>query len=122
MPLLLHTISKLDNDQLNQSADSIVKGLNLCLRGPAGLRNEMVNSPDFWFLLQTLHSMPEIAQDVFELLEGVAGASASALTTDNYEPVIALLNESAAAGSVGATEEQRRDLAARRGKATKKLR
>lgn len=81
----------------------------------------MVNSPDFWSVLQALHALPETSSEVFELLENVAGAGASALTTDNYEPVMSLLNEFAAAGSVGANDEQRRDLAARRGKPTKKL-
>lgn len=119
--MLLHTISKLDDELLKQSAPSIVKGLQLCLRGAASLRYEVVNSPDFWSILRTLQMTPEIAADVFELLESVAGNGAPAVTTDNYEPVISLLNDFAAAGSIGATEEQRRDMAARRGKPTKKI-
>ena len=76
----------------------------------------MVNSPDFWLLLHTLHKIPEMANDVFELLEGVAGNGARAVTTDNYEPVVSLLNDFAAAGQVGSLDEQRRELATRRGK------
>lgn len=121
MPVILHSISKLDEEMLKQSSLSIVKGLALCLRSAPGLRNEIVNSPDFWSLLHALHTIPEAAGDVFDILESVVGGSTPALTTDNYEPVISLLNDFAAAGSVGAAEEQKRDVAARRGKPVKKI-
>lgn len=116
----MHTISKLEQDALKQAAVPIVKGLRLCLKGAAGLRQEIVTSPDFWSLLHTLHTVPDIASEVFELVESIATGGTSTLTTDNYEPVISLLSDFAAAGSVGANDEQRRDLAARRGRPVQK--
>jgi brefeldin A-resistance guanine nucleotide exchange factor 1 len=76
----------------------------------------MVNSPDFWSTLRALEAVPEVANDVFTLVEGVITGQTSALTTDNYEPVIVMLSDYATAGSVGAQEEQRREMALRRGK------
>jgi len=57
-----------------------------------------------------------MSEDVFALFESVAVGDAAALTTDNYEFVIAMLGDYATAGSIGAQEEQRRDIALRRGK------
>lgn len=76
----------------------------------------MVNSPDFWSVLKALQAVPEMSDDVFSLFESVVVGNAAALTTDNYEFVIAMLGEYATAGSIGAQEEQRRDIALRRGK------
>lgn len=75
----------------------------------------MVNSPDFWSLLRSLQAVPEVADEVFSLTENVVVGDISALTTDNYEPIISMLGDYATAGSIGAQDEQRRDLAARRG-------
>ena len=117
---MLHTIAKFEEDQVKQAAGLIVKGLLLCLSGPAGLRNEMLNTPDFWSVLQALHSFQETAQKVFDIVEDVATASISGLTVDNYDPVISLLNDFATAGSIGAKIERRREeVAARGGRAHK---
>lgn len=93
----------------------MINGLSLCLNGPAGLRKEVVNTPDFWFVLKELHAVPETAQSVFDLLENIVDGSSSEITADNYEAVVALLNDYATAGSVGAAIEQRRDEAVRKG-------
>jgi golgi-specific brefeldin A-resistance guanine nucleotide exchange factor 1 len=61
--------------------------------------------------------VPEAAGDVFQLVEDLTTSSQPGITADNYEAAIALLNEFATAAQVGAVEEQRRDQAARRGKA-----
>ena len=84
------------------------------------MRKGIVNSPDFWSILHTLHSVQETAGEVFELMESVVGGRTPALTTDNYEPVLSLLNDFAAAGSVGIKDEQQRDQDARRGKLVEK--
>lgn len=118
-PVVLHTISKFEDEQLKQCAVLIVRGFSLCLTGPVGLRKEMFNSPDFWSVLQTLYSQPETAQSVFQIVEDVASGSASGLTVDNIDPVISILNDFATAGSIGAKIERRRDEAAARGKAQK---
>lgn len=117
---MLHTIAKFEEEQVKQAAGLIVKGLLLCLSGPAGLRNEMLNTPDFWSVLQALHSHQETAQKVFDIVEDVATGSISGLTVDNYDPVISLLNDFATAGSIGAKIERRREeIAARGGRAHK---
>lgn len=99
----------------------ILKGLQICLSGPAGLRNEIVNSPDFWLVLKALQSIPEMAQDVFDVVEDVVEGPKAALTADNYEFAVPLLGDFATAGSVGAASEQRRDEAARRGRSPTKV-
>lgn len=119
-PVVLHAISKFDGALTKQAAPFIVKGLALCLNGPAGLRKEIINTPDFWSVLKALQSIPETAQSVFDLVENIVNGASPALTADNYEPVIALLNDYATAGSVGAATEQRRDEAIRRGQAKSK--
>lgn len=79
----------------------------------------MANSPDFWSILRTLHPVSNLASTVFETLEDVATGSPAAVSADNYEAAIGLLNKFATAGSVGAVQEQRRDQAARKGKVGK---
>lgn len=113
--MVLHAISKFDDELTKQCAVSIIKGLALCIISPAGLRKELANSPDFWSVLKTLHSIPETAQLVFDLVENIVEGSSLALTADNYEPAIALLNDYATASRVGANTEQKRDEANRRG-------
>jgi len=115
-PIVLHSISKLDQELIAHSANAIVKGLSLCLGGSQGLRHEIVNSPDFWSVLRALQAVPDVANDVFALVEDVVIGSASAVTTDNYEPIISMLGDYATTGSIGAQDEQRREVALRRGK------
>ncbi len=56
---------------------------------------------------------------MFELLEDVTVGRPSAISADNYESAVALLNDYATAGSVGAVQEQKLDKAARRPKSGK---
>lgn len=53
--------------------------------------------------------MPEAAGNAFELVTRVAAGSPPAVTADNYKDTVSLLNQYAAAGSVGAVIEQKRD-------------
>lgn len=115
-PVILHTISKFDQDLLKQLGPHVAKGLSLCLNGAQGLRNEMINSPDFWSVLQSLRSSPETAGQVFDLMQSLLEDAPTTLSADNYDSVVSLLNDFAAAGSIGAVDEQRRDQAAARGK------
>jgi golgi-specific brefeldin A-resistance guanine nucleotide exchange factor 1 len=116
VPVILHTISSLGRPVMEKSALAIVKGLSLCLRGSRPLRNGIVNTPDFWSTLSGLHANGEVAGDVFDLLMGVMDDTASAVTADNYESAILLLNDFATAGSSGALLEQKRDRNPRRPK------
>lgn len=75
-----------------------------------------MNTPDFWSILRALQAVPEVANDVFALVEDVVVGQTSAVTTDNYEPVIVMLGDYSTAGSIGAQDEQRREMALRRGK------
>lgn len=115
-PVALHTISKFDQELLKQAGPYVAKGLSLCLRGPPGLRNEMVNSPDFWSILHNLHTVPDTSREVFGMLQNLLEDASSTITADNYDPILSLLNDFAAAGSVGAVAEQRRDQGAPRGR------
>ncbi|KAF2265766.1 cytohesin-2 [Lojkania enalia] len=119
-PVLLHTFSSFNQDLLKHCAQPLLKGLSDCCKGPSGLRSELSSSPDFWAILNTLHSVPEAAGDVFQLVEDLTTSSQPGISADNYEAAIALLNEFATAAQVGAVEEQRYEQAAKRGKAPKK--
>ena len=74
-----------------------------------------MTSPDFWVILRNLTANAQTAPTVFEILEGVAIGSPPTIMADNYESAVALLNEFATAGSVGATIEQKQDKRNRRG-------
>lgn len=118
-PVILHNFATFDQEVLKQTAPTLLKGLLDCMNGPVSLRNELVNSPDFWTLLRTLHALPEVAADVFRVAESLINANPSGICADNYEAAIALLNDFATAGSAGAIEEQRGDAERRRGKGVK---
>ena len=118
-PVVLHTISSFDEDLLKQSALPVLKGMFACIQGPAGLRKEMATSPDFWVILHRLHQEAEATPLAFDILEDVITGSPSAITSDNYEPAISLLNDFATAGSVGAMHEQKREEALRKGRQQK---
>lgn len=94
----------------------ILKGLAVCLRGSRRLRNEIVNAPDFWSIIDSLRSVPEAAGHVFDLLLEIMEDSPSAITADNYEFAISSLNGFARAGSIGVVTEQKRDRHGRRPK------
>ena len=69
--------------------------------------------------MQSLHDNQEVAGSVFGLLENIAAGQPPAVTADNYEPTVGLLNAFATSGSVGAVVEQKRDKDARRQKPLK---
>ena len=115
-PVILHTISGLERNVAERAALPILKGLAVCLQGSRPLRNEMINIPDFWSTIRGLHSIPEAAASVFEVILGILEDSPSAITADNYEAAILLLNDFASAGSAGAVLEQKRDRNVRRSK------
>ena len=114
-PVVLHAISSFRDDLLRQCAQPILKGIHGCVSGPPRLKNEMATSPDFWAVLHTLQTVPEAAGLAFQIAEAVADTSSQAITADNYEATVSLLNGFATAGSVGARQEQQREQAARRG-------
>ena len=92
-------------DLLKQSAPLLMKGISECVTGPPSLRCEMANSPDFWSLLRILHAVPDVSPIIFDIVTEL-NAMPSAVTTDNYEALIMLLNDFATLGSVGAAAEQ----------------
>ena len=87
----------------------ILKGLGLCIQEPTPLRNEITNTPDFWSIMRSLHSVPEAAGNVFEIVARITAGNPPAVTADNYKEIVSLLNQYAAAGSIGAAIEQQRD-------------
>lgn len=105
-PVVLHSISSFRQDLLRQCAQPILKGIYGCISGPVQLRNEMASSPDFWAVLHILQPQAEAAALVFQISESVADGPNPAITPDNYEACVALLNAFATAGSVGARQEQ----------------
>ena len=105
-PVVLHAISSFRPELLRQCAQPVLKGMQGCVSGPAELKNEVATSPDFWAVLHTLHLQPEAAALAFRIAEVVAAGPSPAITADNYEAAVALLNAFATAGSVGAKLEQ----------------
>lgn len=104
---MLHTLSSFDQSTLEKSAIPILKGLALCIKIPSPLRNEITNTPDFWSMIQSVHGTSEAAASVFDLLENIVTTRPPAITADNYEAAVSLLNSFAVAGSVGAADEQK---------------
>ena len=113
-PVIFHTIAGYDQSILEKSSIPILDGLTLCIRDPTPLRNEVTNTPDFWSIIRSLHVLPEAAGKAFELVATVVAGQQAAVTADNYKDTVSLLNDFAAAGSVGAVVEQNRDKTARR--------
>jgi brefeldin A-resistance guanine nucleotide exchange factor 1 len=115
-PVVLHAISSFRPELLKQCAQPILKGIYGCISGPPELRNELASSPDFWAVLHVLQPHPDAASLAFEIAESVSSSQLPAITADNYEPAMALLNAFATAGSVGAKfEQQQREQPARKG-------
>ena len=113
-PVILHTIAGYDQSTLEKSSIPILNGLTLCIRDPSPLRNEVINTPDFWLIVRSLHVIPEAAGKAFDLVATVVAGQQAAVTADNYKDTVSLLNGFAAAGCVGAVFEQGRDKIARR--------
>ena len=113
-PVILHTIAGFEETILEQVADSVLRGLSLCVQHRNSLRNEVINTPDFWLILRNLHAAESAAPTVFAIVESIVSSEPTAVTADNYMAVISLLDNFATAGSVGAAIEQqtnRRQLA-----------
>lgn len=108
-PVILHTIASYDQGILEKAAMMILKGITLCVQDSSPLRNEITNTPDFWSIIRSLQAMPEAAGQAFDLLAKVVSVQPTAVTADNYKDTVSLLNRFAAAGSVGAVIEQKRD-------------
>lgn len=108
-PVILHTISSYDQSVLETTQSEILQGLALCTEKPGLLRNEMTNTPDFWLILRSLRAFPKAADSTFDLISKIVDSESAAVTADNYEASVSLLNGFAAAGSVGAVVEQQRD-------------
>ncbi|KAL2153340.1 hypothetical protein VTH82DRAFT_4495 [Thermothelomyces myriococcoides] len=109
VPILLHTVSSFPKDTLIKTSSLVLRGLKLCTEKPCPLRNEIMTSPDFWAILQTLAPVPDAAAAVFEILDNGVSGTPSAIMADNYEAALALLNEFASMASVGAAAEQAND-------------
>lgn len=106
-PVVLHAISSFPQHLLKQCALPILKGIYGCISGPqTELRNEMAASPDFWNIVHNLHHEVEAAGLVFQIVESVVDGPNAAITPDNYEACVALLNAFATSGSIGARAEQ----------------
>ncbi|EEA28296.1 guanine nucleotide exchange factor (Gea2), putative [Talaromyces marneffei ATCC 18224] len=119
VPVILHAISSFDQDILEMSAAPVLSSLSRCIAESEPLRREIVISPDFWSILQRLRPQTTSASIVFEILKGIVESSPPAISADNYESAVALANEFASAGSIGATKERRRDANARRSRGGK---
>jgi brefeldin A-resistance guanine nucleotide exchange factor 1 len=123
-PVLLHTFAAFEDELLEQCAEPLIKGIGECMRASPAVRQEMATSPDFWDLLHKLHALPVVSAKVFEVLDEMVTQQnppqQHSITVDNYEKAIALLDDFATAGSVGAADERRRDAAVReKGKGAK---
>lgn len=119
VPVLLHCIATLDKGLLAKSASPVIKGLSKCVKGASSsLKTEMVNSPDFWVLLRVLLPNSEASAEAFNVMKFIT-SEWPYVTSDNYVPVVSLLNDFASAGSVGSVFEQKQDRLAKRGKPKK---
>lgn len=119
-PLVLHTLASFPQELLESSALPLLRALSDCVNAPGtGLRSEIATSPDFWQILRSLASVPEASAAVFKIVEELVTGEErrkGGVTADNYEHVVVLLNDFATAGSVGAQDEQRREVGSRDGK------
>ncbi|KAI9815369.1 MAG: GDP/GTP exchange factor for ARF [Thelocarpon impressellum] len=118
-PVVLHAISSFDQSIQEKSATSILKGMSICISEPGSLKNEMINTPDFWAILKSLQRAKGAAGLVFGIVEDVTAGASSAITADNYEMAVSQLNDIASSGSVGSAVEQRQDAPRRGGKSSK---
>ncbi|KAI4248575.1 MAG: hypothetical protein LQ352_005900 [Teloschistes flavicans] len=105
-PVVLHMISSFSQPKLEKSASLVLKGLNVCIKESSALRNEIFNTPDFWSTIERIHAVPTVSPIVFNLLKAIVEDKAPAVTADNYEFVIGLLNSFANAGGAAAASQQ----------------
>jgi brefeldin A-resistance guanine nucleotide exchange factor 1 len=109
VPVLLHNVSSFSRDLLQKTSAPVLQGLKLCIDKPGPLRNEIMTSPDFWVILQTLSSHSGSAATVFEILESGVSGSPPAIMADNYEAAVKLLNSFASAASSAVISEPKAD-------------
>lgn len=109
VPILLHTVSSYPPELLRKISKLVLQGIKLCIDEPGPLRNEMMTSPDFWAILRSLSTVPQVAPVVFDILETGIMPPSTAIMADNYEAAITLLNEFASAASTTATKDPRLD-------------
>lgn len=107
-------ISSFSQPRLERAATLVLKGLGICIKESGSLRNEILNTPDFWSTIERIHAMPAVSANVFNLLKAVVEDRALAVTADNYEFVIGLLNSFANAGGAAAASQQQRESNGRR--------
>ncbi|KAL8847164.1 MAG: hypothetical protein Q9221_007794 [Calogaya cf. arnoldii] len=105
-PVVLHMISSFSQPRLERAAILVLKGLSICIKESGSLRNEILNTPDFWSTIERIHAMPTVSANVFNLLKAVVEDRALAVTADNYEFIIRLLNSFANAGGAAAASQQ----------------
>ncbi|KAL8868851.1 MAG: hypothetical protein Q9174_004711, partial [Haloplaca sp. 1 TL-2023] len=105
-PVILHMISSFTQPKLEKSAALVLKGLNICIKESGSLRNEIFNTPDFWSTIERIHAIPAVSPIVFNLLKAIVEDKALAVTADNYEYVVGLLNSFANAGGAAAASQQ----------------
>ncbi|KAI4170760.1 MAG: hypothetical protein LQ343_004722 [Gyalolechia ehrenbergii] len=108
-PVVLHMISSLSQPKLEKSAALILKGLIVCVKESGTLRNEIINTPDFWSTIERIHTVPGVSAGVFSLLKAIVEDRSPAVTADNYEFVVRLLNSYANAGGAAAASQRQRD-------------
>ena len=80
-----------------------------------------MNIPDFWSTIDRIHAIPEAAAGVFDLLQNIVGGSLSAVTADNYEFAVELLNSFANAKVPIPVVESKPEPNARRQKTSKQI-
>ncbi|KAL8765404.1 MAG: hypothetical protein Q9209_007510 [Squamulea sp. 1 TL-2023] len=105
-PVVLHMISSFSQPKLERAAALVLKGFSICIKESGSLRNEIINTPDFWSTIERIHAIPAVSANVFALLTAVIEDRALAVTADNYEFVISLLNSFANAGGAAAASQQ----------------
>ena len=105
-PVVLHTISGYDPPVMEKAAQPILRGLALCLRSSNPLKNEIVNTPDFWVILRGLQTVPAAAPAAFDIVESIVVSEPISVTADNYGATITVLNDFASAGRIGGAVEQ----------------
>ncbi|CAL8577135.1 GDP/GTP exchange factor for ARF [Xanthoria parietina] len=113
-PVVLHMISSFSQPRLERAATLVLKGVSICIKESGSLRNEILNTPDFWSMIERIHALPAVSANVFNLLKAVVEDRALAVTGDNYEFVIGLLNSFANAGGAAAASQQHRESNGRR--------
>jgi len=114
-PVVLHHMSSFNQDLIKASAQNILKGLLECIKSSTGLRNEIATSPDFWSLLHTLRALPDGAALAFRIIDEITNGAPPAISADNYEGAVTLLNAFALAGGE-IPQDQRRGQPTRRGR------